>query len=116
MNAAATLVQVEINPFLMTLLIGTVLPLLVGVATKLSTKPIYKSLLLIFFDAVTTLLSGAAMVGSSYVLSRENLITGLFAFLASVGTYTGLWKSAGLTSSARSSGRPGLLARVGVSD
>lgn len=120
-----SLAQVQISPFFMTMLVSTVLPLLVGIFTRSTTRPIIKGIILLFLNAASSLLLGAAMVGSGYIVTKESAITALLAFVASVGTYTGLWKKAGVTSSAVAVPGPtpgtialvpGKLAGVGVKD
>lgn len=99
MIAISTLQNVAISPFLMSLLISTILPPVVGFITKLTTHPAVKATLLLLLNAVTTLLTGAALVGEHYVITKQSIITTLVAFVVSTGAYSNFWKKLGITSS-----------------
>lgn len=76
------------------LLVATVLPLLVGLVTKVVTSPTTKALLLAALSAVTGLGSQALAAhsdGVNYDLG-QGLLLALTAFLIAVGMHFGLWR------------------------
>jgi hypothetical protein len=94
-----SLAQIKLSPYLVTLLIGTVIPLLTGLLTKLGTSSAVKYVVTVILNAANAAIVGAVMVGGSYIITKENVITAIFSVIVSIGAYRG-WKSVGLTSSA----------------
>lgn len=99
MIALTTFSALAISPFLMSLLISTILPPIVGFLTSLTTHPAVKSALLLLLNAITSLLTGAALVGSHYIITKQSIITALFSFVLSSHIYDKFWKKWGITSS-----------------
>lgn len=92
--------KIELSPIVVQMIIGSILPLLVGFLTKLTTKGKWKAWLLVFLNAVSALVSAAILEGGHYIITQQMALTALLGFLSSVGAYQGLWKAVGLTSSA----------------
>lgn len=93
-------------PFILGLIISTVLPLLVGLVTKHVTHAGVKAGLLALFSAVTGLLTellSAITSNTPYDLGT-GLLTALGAFLVGVGLHYGLWKPTGASGAAQSVG------------
>jgi hypothetical protein len=94
-----SLAQVRISPFLMTLVVAQVLPLVTGYLTTLRTPSWVKGLITLALNAVSAVLASAVMVGGFYVITKETAITVLLAFVASHVSYSSVLKKARLTSS-----------------
>lgn len=80
------------------LVVSSILPLLVGLVTKLDAKSWQRAVLLAVLTLVSTLgteLLRSVQDGVTYDLGR-GLILALPAFITSVGMYFGLWKATGL--------------------
>lgn len=87
------------------LLISTVLPLLVGLVTKVTTNASVKAVLLAGLALVTSLLTelGQALsIGSTYDVGR-GLLLAIPGFLVAVGMHFGIWKPIGATDAAQRS-------------
>lgn len=88
---------------LLTLLAGTVLPLLVGLVTTRDTNSNRKAVLLVLFSVLTPLLAELAHALSTqtpYDLGLA-LFTALGTFLVGVGLHYGLWKPTGAAGAAQ---------------
>lgn len=88
------------------LLVSTVLPLAVGLVTKVTTNGGIKAVLLAILAAATGLLTelGAAVTaGVPYDLGT-GLVVALIAFLTAVGMHFGLWKPVGAAQKAQEVG------------
>lgn len=88
---------------LWSLLVGVVLPLLVGVVTKEVTSAGLKAILLAAFAAVSGFVSEMLAAGDDFHLSTA-LITWAGTFLVAVGSHFGFWKPTGVTASAQKVG------------
>lgn len=85
------------------LLVSTVLPLLVGLVTKVTTDSGTKAILLAALAMVTQLLTelgDALQHGTTYNLGTA-LVLGLAGFLIAVGIHYGFWKPTGVTAKAQ---------------
>ena len=104
LEAQGVAVAVTFDPALIiTLLISTVLPLLVGLVTKVVTSGAIKAVLLAALALVTSLLvelGNALAAGETYDLGR-GLLLALPAFLIAVGMHFGLWKPVGAANAAQ---------------
>jgi hypothetical protein len=79
------------------LVLFTILPLLVGLVTKVVTHPGVKAVLLALFSAVAGILVellAAVTSNQPYDLGR-GLVLALTAFLVAVGMHYGIWKPTG---------------------
>src|ERR1044072_1684990 len=81
-------------------LIGSVLPLLVGLVTKSSTSPKVKSLMLVVLSAVTAVLTEAETKGS--FVWQQALLTFVATFSTAAVTHFALWVPTGATAKAQS--------------
>uniref|UniRef100_A0AAU6R699 Holin n=1 Tax=Micrococcus phage Kurnik TaxID=3092208 RepID=A0AAU6R699_9CAUD len=85
------------------LLVSTVLPLLVGLFTKVVTRPGVKAILLAALALISSLLielGNALAAGVTYDLGR-GLLLALPTFLIAVGMHYGLWKPTGAATGAQ---------------
>lgn len=76
------------------LLVGVILPLLVGLVTTRVTSPGIKAVLLALLSALTGFLT--EVLSDTFDL-KTALITWLGAFLVAVGVHYGLWKPTGVS-------------------
>lgn len=83
------------------LLIGTVLPLLVGLVTTRVTSPAIKAIALAGLSALTGFLT--ELTTPSFEL-KSAILTWLGAFLVAVGMHYGLWKPVGATATVQDIG------------
>lgn len=91
---------------LLTLLVGTILPLVVGLVTTRVTNAGLKAILLLALSAVIGLLGqliAAHEANQDYDLGT-GLVLFLGTFLIGVGTHFGLWKPTGVTGAAQDLG------------
>jgi len=88
---------------LLTMLVATVLPLLVGLVTKVVTSPGKKAVLLALLSAVTGL--GSEVLNALTTGTSFNLFLGLILFITSfliaVGLHYGFWKPTGTSAAAQ---------------
>lgn len=84
---------------ILSLFIGVVLPLLVGLVTRVTTSAGTKATLLAVLSAVTGLLTellAATQANTSYDLA-QGVLTAIATFLVGVGLHYGLWKPTGVS-------------------
>lgn len=86
-----------LDALLVSTLLGTVLPILVGLVTKLNAASWVKGVSLLFLSAVTGLISTSTTLDGTAVFSKESLILALIAWVTAVATYFGLLKPAEVT-------------------
>lgn len=84
------------------ILVGTVLPILVGLVTKTVTSPTIKAVLLLA-------LSGLSGFGSEYIndpnfVWQQALLTTVVTFVVGVATHFGLWQPTGVTAKVQAIG------------
>jgi hypothetical protein len=101
------MIEFTIDPILViTLVVGTVLPLLVGLVTTRVTHSGVKALLLAGLSLATALLTelGASWTrGEAYDLGT-GLLLALPTFLVAVGLHYGIWKPVGASAAVQSVG------------
>ena len=89
---------------ILTFVVAILLPLLVGLVTKVVTSPGTKAILLALLAAAAGLLSElvtALTTGATYDLGAA-LVTWLGIFIVAVATHFGLWKPTGVSVAAQS--------------
>src|SRR5688572_20598191 len=74
---------------------GTIVPILVGLLTKLNAPPALRGLVNLILSAVAGLV--AVAVTQDGVLDKASVVAGFMALVASVGTYYGVLKPMGVT-------------------
>lgn len=74
---------------------GTIVPILVGLVTKLHASSAVKGLVNLVLSAVAGLIATA--IATDGVLTKAAVVAGFMALIASVGTYYGVLKPAGIT-------------------
>lgn len=94
---------VQLDPQVGSLLVGTVVPLLVGLLSKSRASSGLKAIL----NAVLSVLAGATVAAATGPVEIKTLVVGaISAWVTSVSTYYGLWKPSGV-STAVSNTAPG---------
>lgn len=89
------------------ILVGTALPILVGIVTKANASPKLKSTLLALFSAI----GGVAVIAIEQdgLIQKDTLITSFVTFITAAATYYGFWKPSGVAPAVQNS-----TANVGV--
>ncbi|MGW1998214.1 hypothetical protein [Embleya sp. NPDC001921] len=88
---------------LWSLLVGVILPILVGLATKVTTSASTKAVALAFLSAVSGFVSEMLDSGDSFRWSTA-LITWAATFIVAVAVHFGLWKPTGASGAAQKVG------------
>ena len=89
----------ELSPFIVSSIMGVVIPLLVGLLTKLTTPSKWKAILMLGLDAVAGLVTVSLVDGGGAVFSQSAVVAGILAFFASATSYGRFWKPLTVTSS-----------------
>lgn len=117
-----TLASVQLSPGTVTFLLSTLIPILVGLLTKLESK--WKGALMILLTAVNAAIVTSLIADGTAVFSQQTLQTFITGLVGAYGSYYGLLKPRGITSSAVAAPAPapgqvvmvpGTLAGKGVS-
>lgn len=74
---------------------GTIVPILVGLVTKLHASSAVKGLVNLVLSAIAGLVATA--IATDGVLTKTAVVAGFMALVASVGTYYGVLKPVGVT-------------------
>jgi len=88
---------------LWSLLVGVVLPIVVGLVTKVTTSASTKAVALAFLAAVSGFVSEMLASGDAFQWSTA-LITWAATFMVAVAVHFGLWKPTGAASAAQKVG------------
>jgi hypothetical protein len=112
----------DLSPFLVTTILGTIIPLITGLLTKLSTPAWVKAVLTAALSTVAGALNVSLVDGGGAVVSQSTVISAVLTFIVAVATYAGFWRPLAVSSSpvthVDESGNlvtePGKLATVGV--
>ena len=83
----------ELAPLATTFLLGTVIPLLTGLVTKLVASARLKAVITLFLSAVAGVVTQSLVDGGGAVLSDETLILAGIAFVQAIASYLGFWKN-----------------------
>ncbi|MGG7450544.1 hypothetical protein ACQ3HE_06605 [Plantibacter auratus] len=89
------------------LLVSTVLPLIVGLVTKVVTDPALKAVLLAALAAITGLgteFLSSLTSGTAYDLGT-GVVLAFTSFIVAVGIHYGIWRPTGATAVVQGSGR-----------
>lgn len=112
----------NLSPFVVSTILGTLIPILTGLLTKLTTPAWVKTVLTLLLSAVAGLINVSLVDGGGAVISQSAVISAVLTFVVAVATYVGIWRPTGVTSSlvthVDTNGvlvtEPGKLATVGV--
>jgi len=87
---------------LLWLLVTVVMPIAVGLVTKVTTNSSVKSLLLVLLSAINGFLSEWLAAGDTYDWVR-GLLTAVVAYVVAVASHFGVWIPTGATAKAQAS-------------
>ena len=82
------------------ILIGTALPILVGIVSKLEASSRLKASLLALLSAAGGVL--AVSIEGGGIIEQETVIAAATTYIAAVATYYGFWKPTGVTPAVQS--------------
>lgn len=105
----------SLDPFMVTIIFGLLIPIVNGIVTKASTPSGVKAILTIILSAVAALINNAATEGGGAVISEQTLKSWGLQLIVSITMYAGLYKPLGVSSTPNSDGTA-RLANVGVTD
>lgn len=83
----------NLAPLAVTAILGTVIPLLTGLVTKLTTSNKVKGVLTLTLSAVAGVVTQSLVDGGGAILSDETLILAALAWVQSIATYVGFWQN-----------------------
>lgn len=78
-------------------LLAIVIPLIVGVVTKMAAPAWLKSLAMIVLNGAAGIVTISTQADGTAVLSKATVVTGMLGIAQSVAMYYGLWKPAGVS-------------------
>jgi len=87
---------IHLDAVAVSILVGTVLPLAVGLLTKLRASSGVKAVLLALLTALAGLITTATLADGSAVISWELALNAGLAWVTGVATHYGLWKATGV--------------------
>lgn len=71
---------------------GTVIPLVVGLLTKITARPGVKIVTSLVLNAVSGIVGAAVVLDGNAVISTETLVLAGLTLIQSLATYVGIWK------------------------
>ena len=83
----------ELDPFVVTMILGTIIPALIAIVTKASTAAWVKKVLTLILSAVAGLLTVGLTDGGGAVVSVDTVKSAFLAFLSALGVYFGLLRN-----------------------
>lgn len=89
---------VHVNVMYVTMIVGTLIPLLVGVVTKSGNK--YKGLAVLVLNAISAAVVKATLPDGGAVFTAQTAIAAVLGIVSSLATYEHLWAKVGLTNNA----------------
>lgn len=94
----------ELDPFTVSALLGTIIPILVGLVTKVSTSSAMKAILNALFSGVAAIINVSVIDGGGAIISQSTVKSAALTFLVSIATYYGIWKPTGVAAQAQAVG------------
>lgn len=105
---------IHLNAAVVTILVGTVLPIIAGLATKHSSK--LTGLILVVLNAANALIVKSVVPDGGAVISGQTLTFALLGVVSSMAAYYNVWKPFGVTNNPNNeSGQARLGADKGLS-
>lgn len=112
----------NLSPFVVSTILGTVIPLITGFVTKLTTPAWVKAVITAVLSGVAGLINVSLVDGGGAVISQSAFVSAVLTFIVAVATYAGIWRPMAVTSSpvthTDENGvlvtEPGKLATVGI--
>lgn len=84
--------MITINSTFVTIIVGTLIPILVGILTKFDASPRVKSIISIVLNAIQALIVSSVTADGAAAISKQTAILWALGVITSVATYTGVWK------------------------
>ena len=78
-------------------LTGALIPLLVGLVTKLNTHSAVKAILHLGVAAAASMINVSITLDGVAIISRETLVTFFMTWLTGIATYLGFWLKTGVS-------------------
>lgn len=99
MSILAVAAQGDLSSYyLVSVVVAPLLPLLVGLVTKLAASPGLKAVLLLALSAVVGVVNQWIEAGPDFILTSDLIVATLVAWVIAVGTHFGLYKPTGIAS------------------
>lgn len=92
-------IEITLAPQTVQIILGVLLPLLVGIVTKLNASKAVKSFVLLILSLIGGTLSQAIASDGSAFFSQETLISVATTWVVAIASYYGLWKPSGTSES-----------------
>ena len=92
-NVLAVVTSVTIGPLVVTLLSGTIIPILVGLVTKSSASAGWKQAATVVLAGVAGLIQSSVGVTGASVLSTDTLILAAASWVVAIATYHGVYQA-----------------------
>lgn len=87
--------QIELSATIVMFVTGAVLPLVVGLVTKITAHPALKGFILITLDTIAALVTHAIVNEGVSVISKQAVLLAFIGWVTAVATYFGFWKPVG---------------------
>jgi hypothetical protein len=98
-NPTDTLASVRLSAITVSMITGTLIPLVVGFLTNIKNSPFLKGCLQILLNGISALIIQATLVDGSAVFTKQTLVVWLTGLATALIAYYNLWKTKGITSS-----------------
>jgi len=85
--------MITLDSTIATLIVSALIPLVVGLLTKVSAGAKLKAIVSIVLNAVQALIVSSVTSDGSSVISTQTLILWVIGVATSIGSYVGVWKS-----------------------
>lgn len=86
--------SIQLEAWVVALIAGTVIPIIVGLITKLGAHPGTKALVAITLTAIVAILNAVVVAEGTFVV-RDIIVLFVTTFAWHVATYYGIWKPIG---------------------
>lgn len=86
----------SLDPFMVTVIAGTLIPILGGVVLKQSTSGTVKSLVNLVLSAVASIVNVSTTEGGLVVISEDVIKSTALTFIISIATLYGVWQPTGI--------------------
>lgn len=102
MLAAATVGTITISALVVQLVVSTLVPLVVGIVTKVNAPSSVKALTMIVVNAASALVVTSTQADGTAVISSTALLFAILGVVQSAATYLGVWKPLGVAQAVQS--------------
>lgn len=84
--------MITLNSTFVVIIVGTLIPILVGVMTKLDASPRIKSIINIVLNGVQALIVSSVTADGAAAISKQTAVLWALGVITSIATYLGVWK------------------------